>query len=44
MGVFDIVLMIMILGGAAWILYYSAWKKKGHCQGCSDGGCDSRKK
>jgi len=40
MGIFDIVLMVVILAGAAWLLYRSLWKKKGHCPGCDGGGCD----
>jgi hypothetical protein len=44
MGAFDIILMILIIGGALWLLYYSLWKKKGHCQGgCGSGGCCGKK-
>lgn len=39
MSVFDITLMILIAGGAFWLLYRSLWKKNGHCQGCSSGKC-----
>jgi len=42
MGFLDIVLMVAIVGGAFWLLYYSLWKKKGHCQGCDS--CDCTKK
>ena len=42
MGVVDIVLMIAILAGAAWVLYRSLWKKKGHCHGCDSGSCGDR--
>jgi len=41
-GTFDIVLMAAILAGAAWLLYRSLWKKKGHCPGCDGGGCGDR--
>lgn len=44
MGLFDIILMILILGGAFWLLYRSLWKKKGHCQGCDSGSCNTRRK
>jgi len=44
MGTLDIVLMIAILGGAFWLLYHSLWKKKGHCQGCDSGSCDTKRK
>ncbi|GFE62464.1 FeoB-associated Cys-rich membrane protein [Geobacter sp. AOG2] len=42
MGTMDIVLMAAILGGAAWVLYRSLWKKKGHCHGCDGGGCNDK--
>ncbi|OFX26202.1 MAG: hypothetical protein A2V77_21205 [Anaeromyxobacter sp. RBG_16_69_14] len=42
MGAFDFVLSAVILGGAGYLLYRSIWKKKGHCAGCSGGGCTSR--
>ncbi|KAA0892129.1 FeoB-associated Cys-rich membrane protein [Oryzomonas rubra] len=42
MGAFDIVLMIAILAGAAWLLYSSLWKKKGHCPGCDGGSCGGK--
>jgi len=35
MGLFDIILMVAIVGGAIWLLYCSLWKKKG----CSGGDC-----
>lgn len=44
MGVNDVVWMVVILSGAAWLLYHSLWKKRGHCHGCSGGCCDSKKK
>ena len=44
MGLFDISLMILIVGGAIWLLYHSLWKKKGHCHGCEGGSCDSKGK
>lgn len=40
----DIVLMVIIIGGALYILYRSVWKKKGHCPGCASGTCDGGKK
>lgn len=36
----DIVVMVVILGGAALLFYRSAVKKKGHCQGCDSCACD----
>jgi ABC-type nickel/cobalt efflux system permease component RcnA len=44
MGVFDIILMILILGVAFWLLYRSLWKKQGHCQGCEGGSCSGKKR
>lgn len=43
MGATDLIIMVTILAGAAYLLYRSLWKKKGHCQGCSDHGCGNRK-
>lgn len=43
MGLFDIILMALILGGAFWLLYRSLWKKKGCCSGSECGGCGSHK-
>lgn len=43
MGFIDIALMIVIAGGALYLLYRSIWKKKGHCQGCDSGHCHGRK-
>jgi hypothetical protein len=40
----DIVIAVIILAGAVYLLYHSLWKKKGHCQGCDSGSCDSKKK
>lgn len=42
MGIADVVWMVLILGGAAYLLYRSVWKKKGHCQGCDNAGCSKR--
>jgi hypothetical protein len=39
MGIVDFVWMALILGGAGYLLYRSAWKKAGHCQGCVNAGC-----
>ena len=44
MGFMDIMLMVVIIGGAFYILYRSVWKKKGHCSGCDSGTCDRGKK
>ncbi|HEY6873918.1 MAG TPA: FeoB-associated Cys-rich membrane protein [Geobacteraceae bacterium] len=44
MGANDVVWMVVILGGAGWLLYHSLWKKKGSCHGCSGGCCDAEKK
>jgi len=44
MGFMDIVLMVVIIGGALYLLYRSVWKKKGHCSGCDSGTCDRGKK
>ena len=41
MGVSDVVTAAVILGAAAYLLYRSVWKKKGHCPGCDSGGCAS---
>ncbi|BBA71667.1 FeoB-associated Cys-rich membrane protein [Geobacter sulfurreducens] len=38
----DIIIAAIILAGAAWLLYRSVWKKKGHCQGCEGGCCDKK--
>ncbi len=42
MGFADIVIMAVILGGAALLFYRSAIKKKGHCQGCDSGACSKK--
>jgi hypothetical protein len=34
MGIVDVVLIVMIVGGAVYLLYRSLWKKKGYCAGC----------
>jgi hypothetical protein len=44
MGLIDILLMGLIIAGAVYLLYRSLWKKKGHCQGCDSGTCDTKKK
>jgi hypothetical protein len=43
MGIVDIVLMVMFIGGAVYLLYRSLWKKKGHCSGCSSETCNLKK-
>jgi hypothetical protein len=40
MGFTDIIWMVIIIGGALYLLYRSLWKKKGHCPGCESGTCD----
>jgi len=42
MRIFDIVLMILIAGGAFWLLYRSLWKKKGCCSGSDCSGCNGK--
>jgi hypothetical protein len=37
----DFVTASLILAGAAYLLYRSIWKKKGHCHGCEAGTCRS---
>jgi len=44
MGIVDILLMVLIIGGAVYLLYRSLWKKKGHCHGCDSEACDVKKK
>ncbi|NJD37780.1 MAG: FeoB-associated Cys-rich membrane protein [Geobacter sp.] len=39
MGLFDIMLMVAIAGGAFWLLYRSLWKKKGCCSDDCGGNC-----
>jgi hypothetical protein len=38
MGIVDVVLIVMIVGGAVYLLYRSLWKKKGYCAGCDSSG------
>ena len=38
MGIIDIVLIVLIVGGAVYLLYRSLWKKKGYCPGCDTSG------
>jgi len=38
MGIVDIVLIVVIVGGAVYLLYRSLWKKKGYCTGCDSPG------
>ena len=44
MGVSDMIIAAVIVAGALWLLYRSLWQKKGHCHGCSGGGCGTGKK
>ena len=39
MGLADAVIAVLILAGAATLLYRSLFKGKGACHGCSSGGC-----
>jgi len=43
MGFADILFMVLIIGGAFYLLYRSVWKKKGHCQGCDSEICETKK-
>jgi hypothetical protein len=38
MGIVDVVLIVLIVGGAFYLLYRSLWKKKGYCTGCDPSG------
>lgn len=40
MGIVDMVLMAVILGGTFWLLYRSLWKKKGCSSGSNCNGCN----
>lgn len=42
MGIADIIIATVILAGAAYLLYRSVWKKKGHCSGCDTGCCEKK--
>lgn len=42
MGMSDMIIAAVILVVAAYVLYRSLWKKKGHCQGCDSGSCDKK--
>lgn len=44
MGISDMIIAAVILGGAGWLLYHSLWKKKGHCYGCEGGSCGTGNK
>ncbi len=44
MNFVDIALMALIISGAGYLLYRSLWKKKGHCQGCDSGMCETKGK
>lgn len=39
MGFSDILMMILIAGGAVWLLYRSIFRKKGNCHGSGGDGC-----
>ncbi len=40
MGIWEIALIALIIGGAILLLYISLWKKNGYCPGCNSGKCD----
>ena len=42
MGISDMIIAAFILAGAAYLLYRSLWKKKGHCYGCDSGNCTKK--
>lgn len=42
MGTGDMIIAGIILAMAAYLLYRSVWKKKGHCHGCESGCCDKK--
>lgn len=42
MGASDMIIAAFILAGAAYLLYRSLWKKKGHCCGCDSGSCGKK--
>lgn len=39
MGIVDIVITALILGGASYLFYRSVIKKKGNCPGCDSEMC-----
>jgi hypothetical protein len=43
MGLYDLLWMTLIIGGALYLLYRSIWKKKGYCHGCPSGTCQGKK-
>lgn len=43
MSIADIFWMVLILGGACWLLYHFLWKKKGSCHDCSGCSCSAKK-
>ncbi len=43
MGISDIIIAVIILAGTVYLLYYSIWKRKGHCHGCGERGCSGKK-
>jgi hypothetical protein len=42
MGIWEIVLIVLIIGGVIFLLYKSLWKKRGYCPGCSNAKCGIR--
>lgn len=44
MGIVDIIWMVVILVGCAWLLYHFLWKKQGSCHGCDHGDTTKNKR
>jgi len=42
MSVSDIILIVLILGGAFYLVYYSVFRKKSQCDNCSVQYCEKR--
>jgi hypothetical protein len=40
MGIWEMVLIGLIVVGAIFLLYRSLWKKRGYCHGCDSGKCE----
>ncbi|MFZ5799071.1 MAG: FeoB-associated Cys-rich membrane protein [Thermodesulfobacteriota bacterium] len=44
MGPADLIWMVILIGGALYILYRSLWKKRGYCHGCPSQTCHGKKR
>ena len=44
MSLADVATAAVILAAASCVLYRSLWRNKGHCHGCSGGGCGRAEK